>query len=115
MVDRSAEALEHLNKIMKPITKRGLKRYTSSSKRQAQIAKAKAAGKSTPSSGIHMGGSGTCLHALTESVARTAWARSVPFRHDVRERKKHEEGAISKQLVAVKIGDFPSLQSRVAI
>ena len=115
VVDRSAEALEHLNKIMKSITKRGLKRYTNSAKREAQIAKAKAAGKSTPSSGIHKGASGTCLHALTESVARTEWAKMIPFRHDYRERQKHAEGTISKQLVALKMGDFPSLESRVAI
>ena len=70
VVDRSAEALGHLNKIIKPITKRGLKRYKTVKKEKAQKETALKEGRS--SQGIHLGykGSGTSRFVMVESTAR---------------------------------------------
>ena len=99
VVDRSAEALEHLNKIIKSITKRGLKRYTSVQKAQDQKAKAQAAGKSNR--GHHDGGTSTTSHAMKISLARAAFNRKFPQRKDWRVRKQMKEGRMSKQLTAI--------------
>ena len=98
VVDRSAEALEHLNKIMKSITKRGLKRYTSLQKEKEQRAKADAEGRDHR--GLHKAGSGTCHHALVTSVSRAHWDATIPARHSWDARKKAKAGKVPKTIVA---------------
>ena len=99
VVDRSAEALEHLNKIVKSIAKRGLKRYTSLEKSLKQRAKADAEGRSYV--GLHEAGSGTCKHALTQSITRMELNIEIPSRKEYRERKKALEGKKAKTIVAL--------------
>ena len=106
VVDRSAEALEHLNKIVKAITKRGLKRHQSKEKREQQIAKADAAGKDHR--GILREGSGTFKHALKMSLARAHFDRKFPQRKDWWARKHHQQGRISKALAALSLEDYVS-------
>ena len=104
MVDRSAEALEHLNKIMKNITKRGLKRYTSLQKEQEQKAKATAAGKDHR--GLHKAGTSTTKSGLIQSVAASHFRKRQPIRHTYYARKQAKEGRVSKEITSNKAADY---------
>ena len=78
---------------------RGLKRYTSLAKSIKQRAKADAEGRSYV--GLHEPGSGTCKHALTQSITRMELNIEIPSRKEYRERKKALEGKKAKTIVAL--------------
>ena len=112
VVDRSAEALEHLNKIMKSITKRGLKRYTSVQMAKEQRAKATAEGRDHR--GLHLGATGTTKSALTQSVAASHFRSTQPARHSYYARRQAKEGRISKEIVADKMAEYTCLRMNSA-
>ena len=104
VVDRSAEALEHLNKIMKSITKRGLKRYTSVAKAQEQRAKATAAGKTHV--GLHKETTSTTSSAMKQSVGASVLRAKVKARHSYRARMQAKAGRTPKAIPKNKVADY---------
>ena len=104
-MDRSAEALEHLNKIIKSITKRGLKRYTTVEKEKAQKEKALQEGRSFQ--GIHLGykGSRTSRFVMVESTARKFYDANWATRESYWARSKYKKGRGQKELAALDLAD----------
>ena len=95
--------MEHLNKIMKAITTRGLKRITSIEDAKRQRKEAAAAGRDFR--GLH-GLGGTHKQAMTESVARSEIDRNLPDRASWREREKFEDGRVDKVVFAKGLAQF---------